>query len=59
MTGDGSNRLTSGEHQRSANSHIHTKEVPISRRATVQVEGLACMRSHGRASNVSYPLPRG
>ena len=44
--------------RRTTTPHLHTKGVPISRSATVQVDGLVCMRSHGRSRNISYPVPR-
>ena len=51
-------RLNNPAHQRAARPRLLTKGVPISGLATVQVDGLVCMRSHGRSRNMSYPVPR-
>ena len=51
-------RLTYPTHQRNARPHFHTKGIPVAGFATVQVDGLVCMHSHGRSRNVNYPVPR-
>ena len=51
------NNFTNRAYQRTVRPHLHTTGAPISPQATVQVDGLVCMRSHGQSSNISYPVP--